>query len=180
MKSRIVFYSAAAMLTIEPAQAQKVATECVDDQALKNLGPEAFDQGPEGWRALAAVPGCEKVAIKLLKEYRESLIIYIPLLYWHEGQINAEIGNRKGAIDLMKLSIQPDPDLFGWNKYVRASIAYLRKDKVNFLRERRALQRLPKPSDWPRDEEWPQNMNIVENLNRCFNYEYKIAYSGKC
>jgi hypothetical protein len=155
---------------------------CEYDHHVLDLGFETFDQDMKGgWRALADKRGCEGKAADIVRDYRQKYKSIIPLLYWHEAQIRASIGENKEAILLMEASREPDDgDLSGWNPYVDATIAFLRNDKSSFLQARTRLEHFKKPSDWPTDAEWPQNGGVVAGLWNCFGKPYKVAYSVSC
>ena len=156
--------------------------KCETDPHLLDLGFDAFDQDMKGgWRALSDTPGCEIKAADVVRDYRRKYQSMMPLLYWHEAQIRASIGENREAIDLMEKSYQPGfGDVTGWNQYVDATIAFLRADKGAFLKARDRLDHLQKPEGWPRDGEWPQNGSVVEGLWSCFGRPYKIAYDIGC
>jgi hypothetical protein len=105
----------------------------------------------------------------------------MPLLYWHEAQIRASIGESDAAIALMKESRQPgSDDRYGWNLYIDATIAFLRKDKDGFIEARRRLDQLKKPDNLSADAEWPPNASAVAGLWNCFDKPYKLAYGSQC
>lgn len=156
--------------------------ECDYDDRLLDLGFEQFDQDQRGgWRALRAKTGCEEKAADLLKFYRQKYTSIIPLLYWHEAQIRASIGDNEKAIPLMEGSLVPaDKDVYGWNPYVNATIAFLRRDRIGFLNARERLEHVLRPKDWPAGAEWPQNASVIAALWNCFEKPYKLAYSVSC
>jgi len=165
------------------------------------LEEQAFDQdvsnGGGGWRAVDAIPGCAAVAADLIRDYRIKHKSASRILAWHEGQLRAGIGEVDKAIALMEASRKPpDEDLTGWNPYVDATIAFLRKDRDALLASREKLASTPPAKDLPpvRDgyielplndnqvmkTRWPQNIDVVDGLVRCFGKEYTIAYSNAC
>lgn len=176
------------IIAVAPAQPQAAASipqpvvKCEYDPHVLDLGFDAFDQDMKGgWRALSDKSGCEKKAADIIRDYRVKYQAMMPLLYWHEAQIRANIGENSEAISLMQKSYQPGfGDQTGWNQYVDATIAFLRGDKAAFLEARNRLDHLKKPEDWPRDGEWPQNGSVVEGLWKCFGKSYKIAYDIDC
>jgi hypothetical protein len=155
---------------------------CEYGQHALDLGFEAFDQDMKGgWRELAHQDGCEDKAADLVRSYRQKYQSIMPLLYWHEAQIRASIGENKEAISLMRATREThDGDQSGWNPYVDATIAFLRNDKSAFLQARARLEQFKKPRDWPADAEWPQNGSVVAGLWKCFGKPYKIAYGVLC
>ena len=161
------------------------AFPCTFNRAeLLALDEHSFDQDMNGgWRAVAHQEGCIEVAADLIREYRENRWLRSTILYWHEGQLRALAGSTDEAIRLFEKSHKAD-DAFGWNLYVDASIAFLKRDKPALLAAREALARLPRPEDFdPRDAQgkvvdipWPPNLSVVDGLIACFDREYKEAY----
>ncbi|MBV9883888.1 MAG: hypothetical protein JO276_12845 [Sphingomonadaceae bacterium] len=136
-----------------------------------------------GWRALAGRPGCEGVAADLIHAYRANLEAHLSILYWHEGQLRANIGQYPEAIRLMELSRKPE-DRFGWNPYVDATIAFLRGDRTALVAARTQLAGLPRPAGFEDRTlpnglhvTWPMNLEVVDGLVRCFGRPYREAYS---
>jgi hypothetical protein len=80
----------------------------------------------------------------------------------------------------MKLARKRSGDVSGWNAYVDASIAFLKKDKSSLLSARRKLQNWPKPKDWPLERPWPQNLVIVDGFINCFDLSYAEALNVEC
>ena len=161
---------------------QKSPLRCEYDPHVLDLGFDAFDQDMKGgWRALADQRGCEDRAADLVKRYRQNYLSLMPLLYWHEAQLRATLGEYKEAIVLMEHSRKPkSADLSGWNPYVDASISFLRHDRNGFLEAQSRLKHLQKPNGWPAGEEWPQNASVVAGLWNCFGKAYKTAYDAAC
>ncbi|UZK70956.1 hypothetical protein OKW76_01835 [Sphingomonas sp. S1-29] len=175
------------LLAFLPAPQQTVpatppSASCEYDDSLLTLSFDAFDQDPKGgWRALAERPGCEEAAADLIYHYRFRMAQLIPLMTWHEAQLRAQAGADAGAIELMRQSRKPDDaDPTGWNPYVDATIAFLRKDKPAFLAARERLRVLPKPVDQPKERAWPPNGHVIERLWKCFDQSYEVAYSSAC
>ena len=148
------------------------------------LDQRAFDQDMDGgWRTLAHDPACRAAAADLIRDYREAHALTDSILFWHEGQMRAEAGQTHAAIVLFNRSRHDDP--FGWNLYVDASIAFLRRDRAALQRARDALAVLPRPPHFqPRDVNrrpinlaWPPNLNVVDALIRCFGRAYAKAYA---
>jgi hypothetical protein len=178
-----------ALQAATPAAAAPAATtpatgSCqIDFTASLALGQDAFDQDMNGgWRALAQRPGCEGVAADLIHAYRANLESHLSILYWHEGQLRANIGQYPEAIRLMEQSRKTE-DRFGWNPYVDATIAFLRGDRPALTAARDRLAGLPRPSGFedrvlPNGLRvtWPQNLAVVDGLVRCFGRPYREAY----
>lgn len=157
----------------------------VDRAAILALSQEAFDQDlARGWRPLAQRPGCEGAAADLVRDYRASTESRIHILYWHEGQLRANIGEYPEAIRLMEQSRRLD-DPFGWNPYVDATIAFLHADLGALNAARARLATLPRPSAFREQVlangyrlSWPPNLEVVDALVRCFGRPYREAYGS--
>lgn len=167
---------------------------CIENrETLLALPFDAFDQDMEGgWRSVQAKPGCALAAADLIRDYHAALrergepvildteqgsFVYsktgvIPLLYWHEGQVRAMSGQTEAAIMLFHLSIKPEEEsLFGWNHYVRATIAFLEQDFEALETERDLLAT---------QDMRGLNTRAVDGLIACFYKPYSEAYSGMC
>jgi hypothetical protein len=172
-----------------------------DEKALLSLDESAFDQDPHGgWRAISNVPGCELAAADLLAAYRSRYPRSSSTLSWHEGQIRASAGQYERAIPLLENGRKPaDQDLAGWNYYVDASVAFLRRDRSGLLAARQRLAtvaypeiagmpplkdgylELPaQPGQLTTKVRWPPNLEIVEGLVACFDKPYSEAYGKSC
>lgn len=160
----------------------------VDDPACR-FDPSSLDAGyrefdldkPGNWRAIEKVKGCEPAAAEMLSQYRERYEQLVPLMAWHEGQVRASIGQYPDAIELMRKSRRlAERDPAGWNLYVDATIAFLRKDRRKFQVARRRLLALRKPPAWPAGASWPQNANVLRGLWKCFDRSYQTAYGDDC
>jgi len=185
----------AACSTAAPPQATASAACAYDRPTLLGLDQERFDQDHQGgWRALAARPGCSLAAADLLRDYRQAHGKHASLLFWHEAQLRASAGQPEQAIVLMERAKEPaEEDLFGWNPYVDASVAFLRRDRRAFEQAHAALAALP-PQGPVQDGymeirmgdgksgkvRWPPNIDVVEGLAQCFGQAYEIAYSNAC
>jgi hypothetical protein len=177
----LAFQAAAATA---PAATASDAQRCqFDFNASLALGQDAFDQDMNGgWRALAQRPGCEGVAADLIHAYRSNLENHLSILYWHEGQLRADIGQYPEAIRLMESSRKPG-DSLGWNSYVDATIAFLRGDRTALAAARAELAALPRPAGFEDRTlpnglhvTWPMNLAVVDGLIRCFGRPYREAY----
>jgi hypothetical protein len=173
--------------------------ECITAQErerLLSLSQDAFDQdlsgGGGGWRAVAAKPGCEIVAADVIRDYREKHSSTDTIIYWHEGQMRATGGDSSQAIKLFEKSRKPEEQSdAGWNQYVDASIAFLKKDKPALMRARDMLSKVSAPPDFvlkdgvfevpnnsgkPFKMRWPPNIDVVDGLIKCFDRSYRDAY----
>lgn len=166
------------------------ATCSYDREALLALDQRAFDQDTNGgWRAIARREECVGVAADLIRQYREARDANPLMLYWHEGQLRATIGQTEQAIALFEQSrhlrdTPSVPKLYveAWNLYVQATIAFLRRDQTELLSARESLAALPSPEGFspPASQlQWPLNLNVVDMLVACFDRTYKEAY-GRC
>ena len=153
----------------------------------------AFDQTMDaGWREVANREGCAVVAADLIKDYRTANADLSEgmrsTMRWHEGQMRAEVGQTKQAIELFMTTYKDsENDSFGWNYYVDATIAFLEQDREALNEAREQLAALPKPSDInmtdadgnPVQMDWPPNLKVVDNFLSCFGKDYAAAY-GEC
>lgn len=147
-----------------------------------------FDQDMNGgWRKIA-VAGCEEAAADLIRDWRTQNNASDIILFWHEGQLRAQIGQYSDAIKLFELSRKTEAEDagWGWNIYVEGSIAFLEKNKAGLKKARRKLMKLPKPPGLdnsidvdgnPVKVDWPLNLNVFDALLRCWGQSYKQAYA---
>jgi len=177
------------------------AKNCAHDRArLLALDENAFDQDMAGgWRALASTPGCALVAADLLRDYREAHHQDSGLLFWHEAQVRADAGQYPEAIALMKRAYKPvEADKAGWNPYVDATIAFLRRDRAALKQAKARLAAVQPPvgegippvvngymeaefgDGSKRKIRWPINIDVVEGLENCFDKPYVDAYKDAC
>jgi hypothetical protein len=193
-----LFLSATAAAT---PSTNATSTSCSHDRSrLLALDEAKFDQDTRGgWRPLGDTPGCELVAADLLRDYRQTHGNKSSMLYWHEGQMRAIAGQSGPAAALMEHSRVPvEDDPSGWNFYVDASIAFLRKDRIALDDAHRKLAAVPPMTgedvpalvdgfiELPTADgttlkmRWPMNIDVVDGLQRCFDKPYKIAYATEC
>jgi len=175
-----------------------VAADCEHDRArLLALDEQSFDQDHKGgWRTLAAQPGCGLVAADLLRDYRQAHRNDAGILYWHEGQLRASSGQYRQAIELLEKAREPAAeDMYGWNPYADATVAFLRRDRAALERAYKALLAVPPPpGESVKDSvleasrpdgskfkmRWPPNIDVVEGLLNCFDRPYREAYAQAC
>jgi len=187
------------------AAAARAADACAyDHAALLALDEDAFDQdlanGGGGWRAIGNRPGCELVAADLLADYRAAHPDSGGILAWHEGQMRANAGQYAQAIPLFEAARKPaDKDMGGWNPYVDATLAFVRRDKRALLKARKKLAAVEYPGGDglpPLDHgyftvptapgqpvvrmRWPPNIDVVDGLVHCFDKPYAEAYASNC
>lgn len=149
------------------------------------LSEDAFDQDLKGgWRVVASQKDCQLVAADLIRDYRELRGPHSwRVMFWHEGQMRAMGGETQAAIPLMERSkIVREEESRGWNEYVDATIAFLRKDRAAFEKAFAELRSLPKPDRWDENfftkgKQWPMNIGVLEGLSKCWTYSYEKAYS---
>lgn len=171
-----------------------------DREAMLALDEDAFDQDiGGGWRALAAMPGCEPAAADLIAAYRQLHPQAAGIVAWHEGQLRASAGQTTQAIPLLEAARKPvEQDLAGWNHYVDATVAFLRRDRAALQAARERLQAVP----WTAAEgmadpvdgvievtlgngqtmrmRWPPNIDVVDGFLACFDRPYDEAYGADC
>ena len=184
------------------AGAQEVpAKSCEHDRSrLLALDENQFDQDLNGgWRELASRPGCILAAADLLRDYRQAHRNDAGLMIWHEAQLRANAGQYPEAITLMKQAYKPaEKDLAGWNLYVDATIAFLRRDMAALKKARAKLAEVKAPvaegmppvingyvelefaDGAKRKIRWPPNIDVVEGLENCFDKPYAKAYELAC
>ena len=177
----------APLVTTQPVRAD-VATTCPHDRAaLLALGQHAFDQDMNGgWRLIARDGRCTGVTADLIRDYRTIHNITSSILFWHEGQLRANMGATIDAIPLLEQSRLAEDDRIGWNYYVAATVAFLRNDRLTLEQARSSLAAFPRPKNFPirRQDgtliDWPVNLKVVDGLVKCFGQSYADAYSTKC
>lgn len=167
---------------------EEPAMRCAFDQAaMLALDRIAFDQDPErGWRILERRQ-CLAEAADLIRDWRTANAPEDGVLSWHEGQIRADLGQDDAAIRLFQAAKRPKEidAKWGWNHYVEATIAFVRRDRAAFMKSRSALASLPRPAELsrtvgpdgkPRTVSWPMNLNVLDDLLRCWGKTYRVAY----
>ena len=180
-----------AYLSISYAQAER---ECVfDREDMLALPQDVFDQDAEqGWRKLS-LEGCDAAAAEIIADYRRLNSVNDYLLFWHEGQLRAEIGETEAAVRLFQLSRRAEVNILdkAWNLYADGSIAFLERDLSGLQAARDALSALERPNavtvygpngqkatvPFPPEFEWPGNLRVLDALLGCFDRLYKQAYA---
>lgn len=170
----------AACLLLPCFAAEALDCEALYQQRLKSdlvLDYQSFDQTEgRGFRALVATPGCEKQAADLIEAYIAANGAKQRSLRWHIAQLRATQGDAAAAIAAAKtvLSDKDDhvPGALRWNDYVRATIAFLEKDRPALQRHRDAVAA-------GRDEHFGNalNLNLLDNLLQHFERDYAFASS---
>ena len=138
----------------------------VNNKLLLNMEPWDFDQSKNGWRSLPSLIEKENI----IKQYifknskngiftrNQNKYLDITTLYFHLGQILAMQNKIGEAIPWFYKSIGDGGD---WDNYVKATIAFLRKDKINFEKYGNLVQ---------------QNKPTIQRLKQNFNLNYEKAY----
>lgn len=140
-----------------------------------SLDYRAFDQTEgQGFRALVTKPGCEKQAADLIEAYIAANGAKQSSLRWHIAQLRATQGDSVAAIRYSKtvLTDKDDrkPGALRWNDYVRATIAFLEKDRVALQNHREAVAA-------GKDEHFGNalNLKLLDSLLRHFDRDYAFA-----
>ena len=159
-----------------------------DRSAVLALDEDRFDQDPTGgWRRLSD-RGCNAEAADLLRDYRAARPRERPtILYWHEGQLRAELGQYDRAAALFRHSYEPAADdVIGWNYYVDGTLAFLQGDRAHLQAARAALAMVPKPRHLAAHFvngrrvriAWPPNLDVLDGFLRCLGKSYAEAYGS--
>lgn len=172
--------------------------DCTFDQsAMLALPSRTFDQVEHrGWRALAD-RGCDTAAADLIAKYRVAHgdDPLASTMRWHEGQLRANAGDYMAARPLFAAShnTRPPFNWFGWDDYVDATIAFIDRDRPALLAARARLAATPRPETHPWTDPdgspipsptlapgaaWPENIAVVDALIRCFDRDYRAAYTA--
>jgi hypothetical protein len=189
----------ALMQVAAPAQPDRTETCGYDRAAMLALDEQAFDQdlnnGGGGWRRIEAIPGCQLAAAELLRDYRVTHHVDGVTMAWHEGQMRAAAGQYREAIELFDSAHKPENQAnAGWNAYVDASIAFLRRDRAALEAARTRVAAVPYPQgsglpplnqgyiEFPAEAgrppmkmRWPPNIDVVDGLLHCFSESYAVA-----
>lgn len=173
-------YSAAAI-----ASEQIAARDCrIEAASYFNQELAEFDQAPTGWRGVAEGKNCIKEAADLIHDYREHNELDVHVLYFHEAQLRLSYNAYRHATLLLKKSFVED-DIFGWNPYVSATIAFVRRDLAALERYRAEIMELTYPEDAdlvdldgkPVRLAWPPNIKVVNAMIKCFDKSYEQVLS---
>lgn len=145
-----------------------------------------FDASPDGWRGLTAKGICRKEAADLIHDYREHHNLTIHVLFFHEAQLRLFNQNYRHALLLLRNSFVPRAeDKFGWNDYVRATMAFAKRDVDALKTFGDKIASLPYPEnselvgiDGQKVKmKWPRNLEVVDGLLKCFDKDYETAYA---
>jgi hypothetical protein len=142
------------------------------------LGYDAFDQSPgQGWRKLAEA-GNFVGAARLVDSYLERQA-GLPgwqriNLQFHAGQLYAFAGDNETALSRFRASMNPleaaDAPI-RWNAYVRATIAFLERDRLQLVKMRDEI------AQGPISQGIVPNLDVAERLLYNFDQPYSVAYA---
>ncbi|MEM1150508.1 MAG: hypothetical protein AAGI03_08105 [Pseudomonadota bacterium] len=169
---------------------------CIEDrEAMLALEFWTFDQNPDlGWPSVQRKDGCSAEAADLIAEYHQRLRekgepVYakhpevgefevdddgeVSLLYWHEGQVRAGMGDYEAARELFVLNTDVEENNSrGFRHYALATIAFLDGDLETMKSERELLAALDVNGF---------NTAAIDSMIRCFGRPYMEAYgSAEC
>ncbi len=154
--------------------------EALYQQHLKTdmvLDYQSFDQTEgKGFRALMVTPGCEKQAADLIEAYIASNGAKQSSLRWHIAQLRATQGDSAAAMTYATSVLTNKDDRVAgalrWNDYVRATIAFLAKDRPALQLHRDAVAA-------GKEEHFGNalNLNLLDSLLLHFERDYAYASS---
>ncbi len=176
-----------ALLAATTALGETDRTCDVDLAKMLSLSQRDFDQDPnKGWRPLYQKSGCRSAAADLIRAYIDANGEEGIMMTFHEGLMRAMDGDIQPAIVLLERTYTPanKRDLYGWNHYVDATVAFLRRDKARLRNARERLTAVPRPENFesvdsfgkPIEIKWPPNLNVVDGLLECFEHSYDYAF----
>lgn len=185
----IVFLSACASLSSSPSLKTKNLKEFSSCSFNRNnllaQDLDTFDQSTSGVRSVyTQAPECKLAAAELISDYRArrpelSLDFNSYLLFWHEGQLRAEIGDYSSALPLLdraRMRAEVGPEVSSiWNFYVEATMAFVRRDKAALVTARQKLATVP--ANYLRGIKQVPNLKVVDALISCFDRSYADAYN---
>jgi hypothetical protein len=177
MRRTLAVFTLAATVGLQ-AFAESDCRSKLDKASQTELGltVDKFDQGQDaGWRGLAKA-GCNAEAATLIERYLVGYESNLRTLKWHQMQLLAVTNQYGPAIVAAEQSINPEQETqhpkFQWNAYVRATMAFLRKDRKDFDAQAKLLKEAVELE--PHNK---VNFDIVEGFSICFDKPYKEAYS---
>jgi hypothetical protein len=144
------------------------------------LSYEAFDQRPGGgWRKIAD-EGKYLEAAKLIDRYekeKKGLEEWERVnLRFHAGQLYAFANQKEQALARLKVALfakEPADSPIRWNAYLRATIAFLERDRKQLTELREEIAKGPK------HQGVVPNLDVVDRLIENFDKPYSVAYRGK-
>lgn len=137
-----------------------------------HMDPDSYDQSKNGWRSLPIKHQVKSLTTYLnthaknKTEWKDSApkhptgeTISPNFLRWHLGQVHAVMGHTAKALESMHQSSNtPDKQ---WNKYAKATMAFLRKDRHSFDIYASGVN---------------YNKETLYRLRRKWNKPYRLAY----
>jgi tetratricopeptide (TPR) repeat protein len=164
-------------------------------EALLDLPFATFDQlEGSGWRPLYEAR-CYAQAAELVSAYIQrnpNLIERHPelanqayILPAHAGQMYALAGDNERAIAYLLKAYQTTSQSFiNWNAYMSATIAFLRRDKDELLKQRELIA-LQQPMRAGRGvPEWmvgkKLNLDVVDRFIACFDKSFEAGFRDGC
>ncbi|HXV78081.1 MAG TPA: hypothetical protein VD788_17355 [Candidatus Polarisedimenticolaceae bacterium] len=141
---------------------------------------EAFDQGPKGFRAFVSEQRyCPRETGELIESYLDAhpglTVQQRYVSEFHAGQQFAGANDTSRALAHFYRGFNPHEDPAGrgkWNAYVRATIAFLEKDRETLEASYRVLDR---QRDNPMNA---INLRLVEGFRRAFDGTYGEAVAS--
>jgi hypothetical protein len=126
--------------------------------------------GKEGWRSLE-VRGCVDAAVALLERYRSANGERITAdqrreLAFHIGQTLAFAGREREALAYFEQADSPEAEA-EWRAYVRATLAFLRRDAKGLAEAREAYRTAPGSDGMRR--------RVIDGFARCADKSYTEA-----
>lgn len=173
-----------AFVTIVQAQ-PPAAPKSQEDRSILSLDYDSFDQtAGMGWRPLSNT-GRYLEAANLIEFYlgnrTELDMSQRILLRFHAAQMYAFADKTQVALDSLRQTLYPSKVLdslsledrrhfLAWNAYVHATMAFLRKDRVQLRLFRDQI------SNGPLINGTPMNLDVVDRMILHFDKPYKVAY----
>ena len=159
------------IVALAVAAASTCTVPASEEVAQRALPYAAFDgrAGPFGWRALAAA-GCTDSAVSLLAQYAEANRSRLAPaqrreLAFHTGQALAMAGREQEAIAPLELAVDSDAPA-EWATYVKATLAFLRRDGAALQAARASYAELAPGS---------MRLRIIDGLVACPTEPYMKA-----
>jgi hypothetical protein len=164
-------------------------------EELLELPFAQFDQQEgSGWRPLYEVR-CYTRAADLIADYMKrhsdlverhpELANQVYILPAHAGQMYALAGRYDVAIDYLQSANQKTSQaLIHWNAYMAATIAFLRRDRDDLLKQRELIARQPPMPKSPGVPEWMAgkkvDLDVVDRLIACFDKPFEAGFRDGC
>lgn len=170
-----ILFAAAVLFVSAPDAVEKTAKT-----GELQLDYPDFDQRPgSGWRKIAE-QGNPREAAELIDRYeREAKKLeewQRVNLRFHAGQLYAAADRNDAALARFRSALydaEPAESPIKWNAYVRATIAFLERDRKKLADFREEIAR------GPTLQGVVPNLDVVDRLIACFDQPYAIAYRGK-